>query len=93
MLGCLARPSVMRVGPTVGIMRATTSGTYQDRWSREIPSRMVVMTLRPILIPRNKSGDRRFLRCVALVMVTHDPTPPDTRTGCCSWPTVTSSTR
>ena len=27
--------------------------TYQDRWSREIPSRMVVMTLRPILIPRN----------------------------------------
>ena len=53
MLGCLARPWVMRVGPTVGIMRATTSGTYQDRWSREIPSRMVVMTLRPILIPRN----------------------------------------
>ena len=28
-----------------------------------------------------------------VVMVTHDPTPPDTRTGCCSWPTVTSSTR
>ena len=53
MLGCLAQPSVMRVGPTVGIMRAIASGTYQDRWSREIPSRMVVMTLRPILIPRN----------------------------------------
>ena len=26
---------------------------HQDRWSREIPSRMVVMTLKPILIPRN----------------------------------------
>ena len=53
MLGCLAQPSVMRVGPTVGIMRAIASGTYQDRWSREIPSRMVVMTLRQIPIPRN----------------------------------------
>ena len=53
MLGCLARPSVMRVGPYLSASCATTSGTYQDRWSREIPSRMVVMTLRPILIPRN----------------------------------------
>jgi hypothetical protein len=36
----------------VGIMRNNLRD-LPDRWSRAIPSRMVVMTLRPILIPRN----------------------------------------